>query len=335
MKSPLMGANNNREVKKMSKEAKKNLKKIICAGLSILFIASRTKDAGAEFMFESIPVIVAPGDQSEPAIWGNYIVWEGAVNQAYGIQQRKIVEMPGLIIDGDPAIWDNKVIWEGGNAYYDLDLKQMVSLDGLSIGKRPAIHSNKIVWSDSTGYYDLSLQQMINPPGLSIGYGPDIFEDKIVWSNADGYFDIGLQQMVYPSDLHIGSSPTIYDNKVVWYYLMGSYYEIDLNQYVSFEGFGGAICAPDIFEDTIVWNNYDAVPPISINVYMWDPVYKYMQITESGSSYEPQIYDDIVVWMDSRNGDWDIYMTVIPEPSTFVFLATGLAALLLRLNRKS
>jgi hypothetical protein len=42
MKSPLMGANNNREVK-MSKEAKKSLKKLICVGISILFITASAK----------------------------------------------------------------------------------------------------------------------------------------------------------------------------------------------------------------------------------------------------------------------------------------------------
>ena len=241
------------EGRDMNEGTKKNVKNLISLVISTLALTACAEEARAVPVFENIPVIVAPGDQWYPAIWGNYIVWKGAVNQAYDIQQRKIVEMPGLNIDGNPAIWDNKVVWHGGDGYYDLDLKQMVYPEGLSaIGKRPAMHSNKIVWGDSTGYYDLSLQQMINPPGFSISYGPDIFQDIIVWSNVDGYFDIGLQQMVYPAGLHIGSSPAIYDNEVVWYYLMGSYYDIDLEQYVSLEGALGAICAPDIFEDTIV-----------------------------------------------------------------------------------
>lgn len=288
-----------------------------------LALAGGAKETKAQLTFENIPVIVAPGDQRKPAIWGNYIVWEGSVNQAYDIQQRKIVEMPGLIIDGDPAIWENKVVWEGGSGYYDLDLKQMVYPDGLSVGKRPAMHNNKIVWGYSTGYYDLSLQQMINPAGLSISYGPDIFEDKIVWSNADGYFDIGLQQMVYPAGLHIGSSPAIYDNKIVYSYLCYSYYDLDLQRYVTIEGAFGEIYMPDIFEDTIVWSNYDAIPPVIHNIFFLDPVNKTIQVTESGTTGLPQIYDDIVVWMDSRNGDWDIYMTVIPEPAIVLLLAIG------------
>jgi beta propeller repeat protein len=316
------------EGSKMNGRIKKNVKNLISLVISTLALAAGIKDTIAQPIFENIPVIVAPGNQGNAAIWGNYIVWGGAVNQAYDIQQRKIVEMPGLNIDGQPAIWENKVVWEGGTGYYDLYLKQMVYPAGLSVGKRPSMHNNKIVWGYSTGYYDLSLQQMINPPGLSISYGPDIFEDKIVWSNADGYFDIGLQQMVYPAGLHIGSSPAIYDNKIVYSYLFYSYYDLDLQQYVSIEGAFGLLYMPDIFEDTIVWSNYDAEPPTIHDIYLLDPINKTIKVTESGTTGLPQIYDDIVVWMDSRNGDWDIYMTVIPEPSTMVLFGTGLIVLL-------
>lgn len=321
------------EGSRMNGGTKNKVKKLVCAGIITLVFAVGAREVRAELIFENIPVIVAPGDQREHAIWGNYIVWEGAVNQAYDIARRQIVQMPGLNIDGDPAIWENKVVWAGGDGYYDLDLRQMVYPAGLSVGSWPAMHNNKIVWGGSTGYYDLSLGQMINPPGFSITYGPDIFQDKIVWPESDGYFDTGLQQMVYPKNLHVGVGPSIFDNKIVWTYLMGSYYDIDLQQYVSLEG-AHTYYAPDIFEDTVVWNNYDAVPPIISNIFLWDPVNKTMQITESGNAGMPQIYDDIVVWMDSRDGNWDIYMAVIPEPSTIVLFGTGLAGLLAYRKKK-
>ena len=305
---------------------KKSLKKLLYVGMFALAVAGGVREVRAELIFENIPVIVAPGDQITPVIWGNYIVWRGAQNEAYDIDQRQIVQMPGLNIDGEPAIWENKVVWAGGDGYYDLNLRQMVYPASLSVGSWPAMHNNKIVWGGSTGYYDLSLGQMINPPGFSINYGPDIFQDKIVWSDVDGYFDIGLQQMVYPDGLHIGRHPAIYDNKITWNHLVGMYYDIETQQY-----FGGGTMVgiyPDIFEDSFVWNNYDAVPPVIHDIYLWDPVHKKIQITESGYAAGAKIYNDIVVWTDWRNGNGDIYMAVIPEPSTMVLLGAGLAGLL-------
>jgi len=101
-------------------ETNKNVKKLVCAGIITLALTVCAREVKAELIYENIPVIVAPGDQVNPAIWGNYIVWGGAVNQAYDIAQRQIVQMPGSNINGDPAIWENKVVWAGGDGYYDL-----------------------------------------------------------------------------------------------------------------------------------------------------------------------------------------------------------------------
>ena len=198
----------------------------------------------------------------------------------------------------------------------------MVYPAGLSVGSRPAIHNNKVVWKNSIGYYDLNSQQMVYPADLSVGSMPDIFGDKIVWYQSDGYFDVILQQIVYPKDLHVGSSPALFDNKIVWNYLMGSYYDIDLEQYIHLDG-AHTFYKPDMFEDSIVWTNYDAIPPIISDIYLWDPVNKTTKVTESGCAGQPKIHDDIVVWMDSRDGDWDIYMAVIPEPSTILLFGLG------------
>jgi len=297
----------------MNGRTKKSLKRLVCAGIVGLVVLAGTRETRAESIFENIPVIIAPGHQGPAAIWGNYIVWKGAENEAYDIGQGQIVQMPGLNIDGVPAIWENKVVYEGANGYYDLDLQKMVYPEGLSVGNMPAIHDNKIVWRDSTGYYKLDLGQMLYPAGLSIGHAPDIWGDKIVWSDSTGYYDIDLERMVYPEGLYVGRKPSIYENKIAWQYLPAAtgYYDIDLQQYVSLEGATEVFCSPDIFEDRIVWNNYDAIGPIIINIFMWDPVCKKRQVTESGEAFGAKIYDYIVVWVDTRNGDADIYMARI------------------------
>jgi len=288
----------------MISKLKKKLNKLVYAGLVLLVLAGTAKEAKGGTAFENIPVTTAGGNQSSPAIWGNYIVWKCAQNEAYDIEQRKIVEMPGLIIDGVPAIWNNKVVWSGANGYYDIDLQQMVYPAGLSVGDWPAIHDNKIVWSDSTGYYDLSLQEMVYPPGLSIGQYPDIFEDKIVWTESTGYYDISLEAMVYPPELSTMYRPAIYGDKIIWMYnAEGVHYDISLSESV----YPGPVTIrhPDIFEDKIVHTVQD--------VYLWDPICKHRKVTDTRCTSGAKIYNDIVVWAVTIDCNADIYMAKIPE----------------------
>jgi beta propeller repeat protein len=318
------------EGSKMMGETKKILKKLVCAGIITLALTVCAREVRAELIFENILVTTEPGEQLRPAVWGNYIVWSGKGNTVYDISQRRLVEMPGLptridTVVNEIAIYGNKIIWEGSTGYYDIDSQQMMYPEGLSIGSRPAIYNNKIVWRDSIGYYNIDLQQMVYPEGLSIGDQPAINNNKIVWEDSTGYYDIDSQQMFYPEGLDIDWAPAIYNNKIVWSRASG-YYDIDLQQMVYPEGFSIGN-DPDIFDDNIVWW-YGAVPSPPSNIFVWDHVNGTRQITESGLSFYPKIYNDIVVWEDLRNGNWDIYMAVIPEPSTIVLFGTGLAVLI-------
>lgn len=285
------------------------------ARLWFLFWPVLMASAGlAETVFETTVVVDAPGDQSSPAIWGNYIVWAGAQGQAYDIAARQLVEMPGLNIEGPPAIWEDKVVWPGATGYYDLRAKAFVEVPGLSVGNNPAIHNDRIVWDKSGGYYDLALRHMVYPPGLAVGSDPDIFEDKIVWSQSTGYYHIGRQAMVYPEGMAVGSSPAIHDDKVIWTY-WSSYYDIVTQSYAGPPFSGPVVYRPDIFGQRFVYTNIPSgvagTTPASY-VSIRDPFCGYTRLSESGAARAPAIYADIVVWSEGKGvGDRDIYMAQI------------------------
>ena len=138
-----------------------------------------------------ISVVTGSEEVSYPAIWGNRVVWKGAVNEVYAIDQNALLPMPGLEIDSVPAIWENIVVWEGCEYYYDLEAKtrKPMWLPSL-VGENPAISNRKIVWDNSIGYFDIDLDTMVYAKDLIVGDSPDIDDDRIVWSGSEGYYDI-------------------------------------------------------------------------------------------------------------------------------------------------
>ena len=313
-------------------KTKKNLRKLAYAGLVVAVLAGGGEgEAKAEPIFENIPVCTEPGDQMCPAIWGDYIVWQGAVNEAYKISERKIVDMPGLVIPElytKQCMWNNHVVWDNSVGYYDLNLKQMVHPPGLSIGYAPAIHNNKLVWSGTTGYYDLDSQQMINLPGLSIGDYPAIFGDRIAWKDSGGYYDITSEKMIFPPGLSVGIAPSIWEDKIAWWN-SGGYYDLSQEKMISSTDLK-YMRDPIIYDENIVyWKKQDGP-----TLFVWDIINNERVVSSYGVVGENiDIWENTIAWSDRRNGNWDIYMATIPEPTTLSLLGLGTLALLSRRNK--
>lgn len=259
---------------------------------------------------------------SYPAIWGNYVVWKGAANEVYAIDQNALVPMPGLEIDGVPAIWENMVVWEGSKYWYDLETQTLKPMYvQLPVGANPAISNRKIVWDNSIGYFDIDLDTMVYAKDLIVGDSPDIDDDRIVWSGSEGYYDIQQQRTVQPRGLDVGLDPAIQGQRITWSYLKGGYYDLEL------EAFGHARIItgrrPDIFGDQILWLGGLELSPSHLAV--WEPTCGTQIVT--GIPYNQnrsQIYGNLVV-RDDAGGEGDrLYISQVPSLGPTIEVTTRL-----------
>lgn len=244
-----------------------------------------------------------------PAIWGNYVVWNGAENEVYAIDQKAKIPMPGLKIDGVPAIWENIVVWEGSNYYYDLNAQTLKPLgtyrDG--VGTNPAISNGKIVWDNSFTYCDIE-HGMVYAKDLLVGESPDIDNDRIVWSGSKGYYDIKKQKMIRLRGLDVGQDPAIHGQRITWSYLKGGYYDLELETY----GHARIITGnhTDIFGKRLLWFGWDE--PWTGPVAVWEHTCGTQRLGGLGDSNRAQIYGNTVVW-DRDSGNKLFYISQAPS----------------------
>jgi TolB protein len=175
----------------------------------------------------------------------------------------------------------------------------------------PNIYGNTIVWFDFRNEnwdmytYNLSSSREKQIPINGVHPGaPAIYEDTVVWSDLKSsgespnmhllsviyMYNLSTSQKTQISGDNVAFSPVIYGDRVVW---MGS-----LNNGKT-----------DYSDSDVKWN-----------IFMYNlSTFKETQVSPSGSSQMfPAIYEDKIVWMDSRNGgrgnywnlsgNWDIYM---------------------------
>lgn len=243
-----------------------------------------------------------------PAIWGNYVVWKGAENEVYAIDQNAKVPMPALKIDGVPAIWENIVVWEGSSKYYDLITQTLNWLDtNHSVGTNPAISNGKVVWDHSIGYCDIDLG-MVYAKDLIVGESPDIDGDRIVWSGSKGYYDIKKQRIVRPRGLDVGQDPAIHGQRITWSYLKGGYYDLELETY----GHARIVTGhhPDIFEHRLLWLGGDEKWNDG-HIVVWEQACGTQIVPGHVFLNGAQVYDNLVVWdrRGSNTGEKHFYIS--------------------------
>jgi beta propeller repeat protein len=267
-----------------------------------------------------------PYDQKFPAIYGDYVVWQDNRNGNWDIYGYNLARKEEFQITTDsedqknPALYENFVVWEDyrddKNAIYGYNLSQQEEFP-IAVGSGwkcfPAIFKNTVVWTDPrNGNFDI--------------YGYDLSTSKEVQITTDPQ----LQQ-----------KPALYENIVVWEdYRHDEFaiYGYDLATDEEFRISGGMWFSSPfvddlydvaIYGDIVVWmdDSWKSVTGYNLSTskkfriaaaslndctshsFMWD------------EGRRPAIYGDIVIWIDCRNGNEDIYGYSISRGEEFQVIA--------------
>ncbi len=258
---------------------------------------------------QEFPITTDSHNQYHPAIYENIVVWQDDRNgnfDIYGYNLRTHEEFQ-ITTDPDnqtsPAIHGNIVVWkderEGNYIYgYDLTISKEFPIPEIS-GSEPVIYENTVICMD-VGGDDAAIH------GYNLSTGEE--------------FCASLK----PGSLHL--YPAIYNNIIVWQenrtrdyihaydMLMQQEFKVSPEKRLFFPVHNQDY--PAIHSDTIVWtedffryiygHNLSTGKEFLIAVTSMDKCEPSNVRTEVIGARRPAIYENIVVWVDCRNGNFDI-----------------------------
>jgi len=314
------------------------------------FLISSLSVAAPALAFET-QITTEGHSQSQPAIYGNKIVWKDWRNGSDAdiymynlITNQESVVTTATDSQESPAIYGNKVVWQDlRNGYWDIYMYNLITnqesvvTTATDSQESPAIYGNKVVWQDLRGgsygdiyMYDLNINQESAIATATYNqYEPAIYGDKVVWQDLrNGYWDIYMynlitnQESVVTTATDSQESPAIYGNKVVWQdYRNFSTSGVDIYMYNLATGVESPVTTatgnqeyPAVYGNKVVWE--DSRSGSSWDIYMYDLNTNQESIvtTATGNQEYPAIYGNKIVWSDNRTANGDIYMNTLPTP---------------------
>lgn len=289
-----------------------------CAYTTLLMIVG--------FGFAADPVDPVSNAQRDPDVDNGIVVWAEEVDGNSSIYGKDLVNAPEVLIEvaaysgsdqDKPAIWNDKVVFQENFEedwdIYIADISDPANPSDYLITKTEeyylndqtsaAIHGNTVVWQ-SYVVVDDGQDGTIEDWDIVAG---DITEpNNVLLYNVDNLEEnqtapaIYRSTVVYQDDAHVDTDVWSAD---IWLRNSIQYQEViaddaGLNQNAS-----------AIWEDTVVYQQ--EAPGGDMNIYMRDlsvPDSEPVLIAGGADNEQaPDISGHIVVWQDSRHGNWDIY----------------------------
>ena len=180
------------------------------------------------------------GDLDIPIIYGNIAIVNSEVGVLiYDLctkQKTQIYDHAGWSTS-NPAIYGNDIVWEGhpdedgiSDIYmYDLSTRKESKISNSGKASNPSIYGNKIVWADErNGNYDIYMCDLSTKRETQIttnssdSINPVIYGDNLVWQdNQNGNWNIYAFNLVTHQEIHTTEKadqvdPAIYSNKIAW-----------------------------------------------------------------------------------------------------------------------
>jgi TolB protein len=291
----------------------------------VLFLAGLLASVGQGGDWQEFALWPTTDEQELPDIWGDIIVWQQFVAE-YGDYDIYIADInnpsePLVFVIGDsndqtsPAVYENMVVWQDyvvweGSADWDIrvaDINNLAEPQIFAVSDivdnnecNPAIHGNTVVWQDGDAgdfnIYGADITDLNNPAEFPIAefeydqQSPAVYRTTVVWQdNFFGDWDIyaaDIWRRNKPEEVAVSyiendqQRPAIWGNIVVWQ-----------------DNFFGDwdIYAADI-------SDFDRLSRAEPN----NPV-EFAITTNESSQMNPDIEENIVVWQDNRNNNWDIF----------------------------
>lgn len=286
--------------------------------------------------FNEVPLTTNPHDQISPAIYQDMVVWQDNRNGNWDIYGLDLSTGQEFCITTDvhdqisPAIYNDIVVWmDFRNENFDIYGYNVKTGQEFPIAVAPedqwipAIYNDIVVWEDrrhgNSDIYGYNLKTLEEFP-IAVGPGdqilPAIYEDTVVWvdkgsswkSKSDIYgYSISTNKGFHVSTIAYYAQPAIYKDTVVWTWSNRYTRRYDIltgeEDEIVTDCLGCPRSHPALYGDVMVWISTDT----NVQCYNLLTGEEVTVKTEKSTKGCPAIYDDVVVWEDYRNGNWDVY----------------------------